>query len=304
MRIALATCANLPDWEQDDQPLHAALRERGVDVLQPAWDDETFDYDAVDACLIRTTWDYTARCDAFCAWAERAAARTRFYNPPDLVRWNTNKSYLRDLAARGVPTIPTIWLERGRGEVDLFSLLRENRWPRAFLKPIVGSTAQHTLRFDDTAEGLRRAKEHLAQHLPRQSFLLQPYLESVERFGECSAIWIDGEITHGVRKVPVAGDYRVQDDFGAHDEPYTFSDADRAMIDRLFAAEAHRLLYGRADFLRDADGHLLLTEFEVVEPSLFFRHGPRAAERLADALVQRIRTTAKPAGNGVASRRD
>src|SRR5690606_22160029 len=130
-----------------------------------------------------TAWDYPARVEQFCNWAERTAARTRFYNAPDLVRWNTNKSYLRDLAARGVPTIPTIWLERG-STVDLPSLLREHSWPRAFLKPIVGSTALHTLRFDGTAEGLSRAKDHLAQHLPRQSFLLQPYLDSVETFGE------------------------------------------------------------------------------------------------------------------------
>lgn len=303
MRIALATCSTLPDWEVDDRPLHDALLDREVELLQPAWDDASFDYESVDACLVRTTWDYTSRCEEFCAWAERTAELTRFYNPPDIIQWNTRKTYLRDLAAVDIPTIPTVWLDRG-AVVDLSEIMREHEWPRAFLKPVVGSTAYHTLRFDHSPTGIELARRHLDEHLDKQMFLLQPYLDSVETFGEVSAVWIDGEVTHGVRKVPVAGDYRVQDDYGAHDEPYIFGPSDRAMIDRLFAPYVDRLLYGRADFLRDAEGQLLLTEFEVVEPSLFLRHGLEAADRLADALLERVRTSPKPAADGAASRRD
>ena len=108
MRIAAATCSSLPDWEVDDRPLHAALARRGVEVVQPAWDDCTFDWGACDACLIRTTWDYMERRDKYVAWAKRVAAVTKLFNPFELVRWNTDKNYLRDLGSRGAPVASTV----------------------------------------------------------------------------------------------------------------------------------------------------------------------------------------------------
>lgn len=295
MHIALATCRDLPEWEVDDAPLHRALIERGVTLLQPAWDDATFPWHEVEACLIRTTWDYPARREAYVAWAERIALRTRLYNPAGIVRWNTDKSYLRDLASFGIAVIPTIRLERGSIDaLDPAPLLRERGWPRAFLKPVVGSAARNTLRFDADPEGLALAHAHLAAHLPHRAFLLQPYLATVETFGEVSAIRIDGDITHAVRKVPMPGDYRVQDDYGARDEPYAFAPDELAMIDALFARIGRDLLYGRADFLRDDAGRLLLTELELTEPSLFFRHHQPAADRLAEALLARIARDPKP----------
>ena len=117
--------------------------------------------------------------------------------------------------------------------------------------------------------------------------------EGVETDGEFSAIFIDGALTHGVRKVPVPGDYRVQDDYGAADYPYALSpDAMQAAQQACAAAAAllkldHGLLYARVDFLWGDDGTVYLNELELVEPSLFFRHGPQAATALADALLRR-----------------
>ncbi|MEC9372196.1 MAG: hypothetical protein VYC34_00055, partial [Planctomycetota bacterium] len=299
MRIALATCANLPDWEVDDAPLHEALRRRGVDLHQPAWDDPRFEWAACDAVLIRTTWDYMERCDEYVAWADRVAARTRLYNPPAVVRWNTHKRYLRELEERGIRTAPTVWLDRG-GRADVAGLMRDRGWRRGFIKPAIGATARETLRFAADGEGLAAAQAHVDRLLPREDLMLQPYLETVETAGEVSAIFIDEEVTHCVRKVPVPGDYRVQDDFDAHDEPTTFSGSDleraRAAVGAAESILNVNLLYARADFLRDpASGDLLLTELEMVEPSLFFRHGPDAADRLAEALLRRIETESHPA---------
>jgi hypothetical protein len=323
MRIALATCAKLPDWEVDDRPLHEALARRGVEAARPAWDDSSVDWGAFDACLIRTTWDYCEQRDAFVEWADRAGTLTRLFNPPAVVRWNTDKHYLRDLETRDVPLIPTAWLERGQ-PVDLEALLADRGWQRGFIKPAVGSTARETLRFDADADGLAAASGHLARLLRRESVLLQPYLASVECEGELSVIFIDGEITHAVRKTPVAGDYRVQDDFGASDAPARLTPQEQAMANRiaslasglaasLQAREAAAssscggaaggpplsttgtgttgasLLYARVDLLRDDEDRLRLSELELVEPSLFFRHCPGAAERLAEALCRRCR---------------
>lgn len=287
MKIALATCRDLPDWEVDDRPLDAAFRDTGVDLRQPAWDDDSVDWAAFDACLIRTTWDYSLRRDEFVAWARRVATSTRLFNPPEIVRWNTDKRYLRDLETAGVPTIPTIWLERG-SRVNIEHVLTEHHWERAFLKPVIGASSSGTLRFATDPAGLRGAQAHLDSLLPAYEMMLQPYYPSVEDEGEYSVILIDGEPTHAVRKVPVAGDYRVQDDYGAHDEPATLDDKEIRVASHAMTAVGMPLLYARADFLRDPDGRLRMNELELVEPSLFFRHGPAAAERLAHATIKRI----------------
>ena len=291
MLIALPTCSNLPDWEVDDVALHEALARRGVEFERPVWNDAGVDWSRYLACLIRTTWDYQEQRDAFVAWAQRVSRETRLFNPVDIVRWNTHKSYLRDLERRGVQITPTVWLERG-ARVDLKTILDARGWRRAVLKPAIGAAARGTLRFEATSAGIAQAEAHLHRLLPSEAMLLQPYLDRVETDGELSAIFFDGEFSHGVRKIPVPGDYRVQDDFGASDEPARLSDAEVVMARKCIAAAdrntSRSLLYARADFLRDATGRLLLSELELVEPSLFFRHSPDAAGRLADALCRRL----------------
>ena len=294
VRLALASCRDLPAWEVDDRPLVAALEARGARVEEPAWDDPHADWASFDACLIRTTWDYMERRDEYVAWAARVEESTPLYNAAAVVRWNTHKGYLRELADRGVAIVPTVWLQAGTRPA-IAKLLAERQWRRGFLKPMVGATARETLRFDSDLAGLAGAQAHAERLLAREGLMLQPYLERVEADGEVSAIFIDGELSHGVRKVPVAGDYRVQDDFGARDYPYPFAGAEREVAAAtLAAAEAalglapRTLLYARADYLRGGGGDLLLTELELVEPSLFFRHAPAAAPRLAAALLARL----------------
>ena len=287
MKLAIASCRDLPDWEVDDRPFHEALRERGIDLQVAAWDDDGFDWGAHDACLLRTTWDYHLRRDAFVRWAERVESDTRLFNPSRIVAWNTHKSYLRDLDDRGVDVVPTVWLDRASSP-RIAERLREHGWRAGFLKPAVGATAFGTLRFGSSDEELDRAERHAEQLVRDDEALLQPYLECVERDGERSLIFLEGRLSHGVRKVPVPGDYRVQDDFGASDEPWIPDERALWSARRVLDALDERLLYVRMDFLRDAEGRFLLSELELVEPSLFFRHGPDAPARLAEALVRRI----------------
>lgn len=302
LRLALASYSRLPDWEVDDRPFHAALARAGAQVAQPAWDDPAVEWEGFDACLIRTTWDYMERRPDYVSWAQRVAAAIPLFNPAAVVRWNTDKRYLADLERQGADIIPTTWLAVG-SRPDLAKVMAERGWSRGFLKPAVGATSRETLRFDADRAGLEAAGAHLERLLPREPMLLQPYLAAVETTGELSAIFIDGEFSHGVRKIPPPGDYRVQDDFGARDLPHRFTGAElaqaRAVLDSVPAAcpnwtpDGRPLLYARADFLPAGDGRLLLTELELVEPSLFFRHAPGAAERLAAALLERLRAASE-----------
>lgn len=293
MRIALATCSELFEGEADDAPLKAALEELGVQIVTPAWDDSSIDWAEFDACLLRTTWDYHQRRSEFLAWAGRVAEESRLYNPLPVVEWSSVKTYLRDLARAGLPVAPTLWLERG-SEVDLEALVKDRGWNRGFLKPDVGASAYQTLPFTIDQAGIAMAQAHLDTGLAERGFLLQPFLESVGEEGEYSVIFIDGEVTHAVRKVPIPGEYRVMDHFGATDclvtmAPETIELARRvcATFEGLLGLDSP-LLYARVDLLRDDTGSPVINEVELVEPSLFFRHCEAAAVRLAQRLVDRI----------------
>ncbi|MED5373978.1 MAG: hypothetical protein VX899_23370 [Myxococcota bacterium] len=287
MRIALATCQELPDWEVDDHPLHAAFRARGVELSIPVWDDPQVDWEQFDAVLIRTTWDYSTKHREFLAWVERVG--DKLHNPPKVVQWSADKSYLRALAKEKIPTIPTIWLDRYQ---DLNLEFIWPGWERGFIKPQIGAAARETLRFSEAE--LPKAEAHIKRMLRSEDVMLQPYLDSVELEGELSAIFIDGRLSHGVQKLPPKGDYRVQDDHGGTDRPVDLAPKTVALCIKTLAATAkvleleQPLLYARVDFLRGKKGQLLLTELELVEPSLFFRHRPQAAEELAEALLRRV----------------
>jgi hypothetical protein len=286
-RIALVTCSTVPRWEVDDRPLVEALRARGAAVEEPHWHDASVDWRAFDAALIRTTWDYVPRADAFVAWAERAARATRLFNPPEVVRWNVDKRYLRELACRGVPVAPTRWIEPG-ARPDLRAELALLGASRGFLKPVIGASAVGSFRFDADDEGLAAAAAHLAATPAAAGFMLQPYLRRVEREGEVSLVFVDGALSHAVRKTPPPGDYRVQDDYGAKDAPHVPAADESEVARRALAAApgSKPLLYARVDLLRDDDGRPVLVELELIEPSLFFRHDVDAPPPLADALLR------------------
>lgn len=284
-RFALATQRDLPAWEHDDDPLYAALDRRGIAWERPAWNDPEVDWAAYDLVVPRTTWDYAWDRAAFVRWIDRVAGLAPMVNPPEILRWNTDKRYLRELEQAGVPIAPTVWLAAG-DRPDLPALLAERGWSRGFLKPVFGQAARETLRFHATPEGLAEAARHLDRMLASEPMMLQPYLPAVEVEGERSGIYFAGQLSHAVQKVPVPGDYRVMDDFGASDLPTELDAAALAVCTRTLAALPRRLAYARVDLLRDADGAWVVTELELVEPSLFFRHAPsEAADRLIDALL-------------------
>jgi hypothetical protein len=291
MKLALVTCAQLPDWEVDDRPFEEALRARGVEFEPCVWDEPSVAWGDYAAALIRTPWDYSEKRQAFAEWLGEVARHTVLWNPPALALWNLDKRYLRDCEQAGFRIAPSFWIgDRG---FDLEACLGGQAWQLAFLKPVIGASAIDTLRFGVDEAGLSAAREHLEGLLEDTPFVLQPYLSSVETEGELSAIYFENVFSHGVRKVPVPGDYRTQDDHGASDMPHHFEKAELDVAERILhfvreRFELDSLLYARVDWLRDDDGELVINELELLEPSLFFRHGPGSAERFADCVAQRL----------------
>ncbi|HYP41698.1 MAG TPA: hypothetical protein VEX13_15175 [Chloroflexia bacterium] len=280
MDVALVTYSELPNLAEDDQILLAALQRRGLSVQPAVWDDPRFNWSAPKMAVIRSTWDYHHRLAEFLAWARRAAQLTSLWNPLQAIEWNTHKSYLRDLEARGVPIVPTVWLEAG-SRADLAAVMASHEWQRAVIKPAVSASAFGTIMV--TPDSLAQAQSHLEQMLPTHDMMVQPYISSVNDYGERSFMLVGGELTHTVRRAPVlntASDSRHKRVMPAEEE------GDMAV--EIVKASGFSPLYARVDLVRDDQGQPRLMELELVEPSLFFTFAPEAAERMAEAIASML----------------
>jgi glutathione synthase/RimK-type ligase-like ATP-grasp enzyme len=282
MHVALVTCRRLPDLDPDDHPLAAALVGRGHRVSMPVWDDEAVDWRGFDVAMLRSTWDYHHRRDEFLAWAERADAATCLLNPLPLLRWNSHKGYLAEIAAREAPVIPTEIASAG-SRLDVAARMRERGWARAVLKPAVGADSFGTILVDagDTAAG----QAHAEVMLPERDMMLQPYFRSVEEPGERCLVHIGGRYSHAVRKNShFLGGRHV----GPEGRTVIADDDEREAAARILSvAGAEDALYARVDLARDDEGGPRLMELELVEPTLFFLNAPGSAEAMVAALEAR-----------------
>jgi hypothetical protein len=294
--VALVTWRELPDLDPDDRPLAAELVRRGLEVRAVAWDDPGFDWGATRLALLRSPWDYYKRPEEFLAWAERAARATRLENPLETVRWNLEKGYLVALAGAGAPVVPTRYLPRG-ARFDLARYLEEAgafgaAGSGAVVKPAVSADSWETVHVapGDPAPG----QAALDRLLPARAMLVQPYLPSVETYGERCLVAIEGELSHAVRKNALTRGGRWA---GLPEGTPVAIEADEreAALEVLAAARrvagVDRPLYARVDLVRDAGGRPRLLELELAEPTLFLAGSPAGLARLADALVGRLRAS-------------
>lgn len=282
-RIAIATCAGYADLKADDRLLREALEERGCEARAIVWDEEEVDWGEFDLSLVRSTWDYHEKHREFLAWTQRVETAAALRNPSDLIAWNSEKTYLRQLAEGGVRIVPTVWVDRDDG-ADLDEILAAEGWDEAVVKPVVdlGARNLHRMRVEEESAALELAL--------RQSneAMVQPFLTSLEDQGELSLIYIAGEFTHAVRKRPAPGDFRVQSIWGGTVERTDPTPRDVELAERAVAQLDEPPLYARVDLVTGPDGEPCLIELELIEPNLYLTQHPPAAEALADAALLRI----------------
>ena len=281
MRIALVKSHVLSEPDPDEAPLLAALRERGCDACPLAWDDPGGpDLASFDVLTIRAAWNYHHQPDDFSAWLDNAESSARLVNDAETVRWNMHKSYLADLDRAGIETVPTAFFPHGATPfAERF--LAERGWDDIVIKPAVSGGSRRTRRFMFSERD--QAQAFLAELAATGDVMVQPYMPSVEQGGEVAIVWIAGEVTHVVEKAP-RFDGEAESVRG---RPAT--DAERKLASRVVAAGGRDVLYARVDVINDEQGKPLLSELELIEPSLFFQHGPGSVERFADALVAIVR---------------
>ena len=288
--IALVTCADLPDLDDDTVHLVKSLATHGVSARRTVWDDPAVDWDRFDLCVVRSCWDYHLRHEEFLRWLERVP---RLVNPLSVIAWNLHKRYLSDLAAEGVPTVATRWVRPAEKWVPP----SEGEW---VIKPAMSLAALDTGRYrlnDGAERGLAASHVGRLQRAGR-TVMVQRHVPSVDRDGETSLVFINGRFSHAVRKPAVltgpdtGRDRRFEPPGALQLEPCTPDSRQLLTARQALAAVPggpFRLLYARVDLVSDARCRPVVLELELIEPQLYLAFAPSGAQRLAKAIAARAR---------------
>jgi len=299
-RVALVTCADLPALSGDDRPLVPALEARGISAEPAVWDEPAVDWDAYDLVVLRSTWDYARRHEEFLEWAARVP---RLLNPIEVLRWNTDKLYLRDLEAAAVPVIPTVWIDATRHFSKRAIHTRMPAFGDFVVKPVVSSRAKDTGRYNPiSAQSRMAAIQHVMGLLDSGRWvMIQPYVKSVDEAGETSLIFVDGKFQHAATKqallarpsAPTVG-------LGLYQHPKEDAAAVTATPEQLEVARqaieaaaaavgtTEPLLYARVDLVSGDDGPLVI-ELSLTDPGLWLALSGEnpTLDRFADAIAAR-----------------
>lgn len=283
-RVRLATCRALPEPDHDEPLLLAALARAGVHAEMCGWDDPTHAWSDAIPTVVRSTWNYIHALPEFLAWTTRVGGA--LWNPPDVIAANAHKRYLVDLARAGHQVVPTHLVERGAG-VAAADAAREAVHAFAngaiVVKPAVSAGSFATRRFAADASARAEAVAFVIELAATRDVLVQPYLASVDGHGERALVWIDGALTHAVRKSP-----RFSTDHESVSAALAIADDERRLAEAVLAPVASRLLYARVDVARAPSGEPQLMELELIEPSLFLGQEPAALGRFAGAIARRV----------------
>ncbi len=295
--IALVTAVAATGHDEDLAPLRQACASAGLHARIVAWDDATVSWGRFDAALLRSPWDYTERLAEFLGWCRHVEQVTRLINPLAVVRWNTDKHYLAELAAAAVPVVPTVFVEPDAEPLEaLQAFLAAEDAEEFVVKPAVSAGARDTQRYSRAQDFA--AGNHIARLLEQgRSVMLQPYQSSVDSAGEAALIYFDGKFSHAIHKGAL-----LRPDQPATTTPHASGDIaprqaeppERQLAEQVLVALQQLLTleqppaYARIDLIQDDAGQPRLLELELTEPSLFFAHAPGSAELFAANLFRHL----------------
>lgn len=292
-RVVLATCTDLPTSQGDDGDLVEGLAEVGVDAAWAAWDDPGADFAGADLTVLRSTWDYTRRRAEFLRWCDSVP---RLANPARVVRWNTDKNYLLDLAGHGVPVVPTELIAPGQTPDGFGSM--SGHGGEFVVKPAVGAGSRDAARFGGDDHEAAQAHVNIL-HSQGRTAVLQPYQDAVDRQGETAVVFLGGVYSHGFVKGPMlrslsaTGGELAPEGVRPTDPGSTVRAAAEDVVDAacsLLEITRADLLYARVDLVAGPAGQPLVLELELSEPSLGFRQtGRDAVLRFASAVRATLR---------------
>jgi hypothetical protein len=269
MKIGIATCYNIPEPDIDEAIVIEAFERRGHETHLVAWDEPAIDWSDFDCIIVRSTWNYPDYSEQFADWIGRVSELTTLLNPGTILLANLEKSYLVDIAERGVNVVPTKWINTSEAE-SLEKLLTS----KSVIKPAIGAGSMDTQFFE--VNELKDATTWLRSMGPNRMFMVQPYFESINTVGEQSIICIGPEPSHRIVKHP-----RFAGQEESVDGPFDCGEFE-ALAREVIEPVKDQILYARVDLMMDDEGVWRLSELELIEPSLFFSLKPGALDLLID----------------------
>jgi glutathione synthase/RimK-type ligase-like ATP-grasp enzyme len=277
-----------PDWYvqqilTEDDILCRALKQKGLHVQRIDWTNKEFDWTTTTSVLFRAVWDYTHRYEEFLAFLNFISTKTLLVNPLETILWNLDKHYLRDLQYRGINIPQTIYIEKG-DRTTLRDLHKRHNLTETILKPAMSAGARHTYRLNN--DNLDTIENIFQQLITNETMMLQPFLHSIITRGEITLVVIGGKYSHAILKKAKAGDFRVQDDFGGTVVSYTPTREEITFAEHVVTVCSPIPSYARVDMIIDNTGKIAVSELELIEPELWFRFEPTAANALAENMHQ------------------
>ncbi|XRE44711.1 hypothetical protein ACIVBQ_002915 [Tenacibaculum discolor] len=269
----------------EDNYVKIALENQGLKVARLSWDDTEFDWSTTKYILFRTTWDYFDRFTEFSKWLNVVSKQTTLLNSEKIIRWNIDKHYLKDLQQKGIHICKSYFIEKGT-KSTLKELSQKYNLKDFVLKPCISGAARHTYKVN--LEKINEYEEVFSSLITEEAMIIQPFQYNIIEKGEISLMVMNGKFTHAVLKIAKPGDFRVQDDFGGSVHNYTPTDEEILFAENAVKACIETPIYARVDVFTDNNGKLAIAELELIEPELWFRNHPTAAEELAKGIKQLI----------------
>ena len=265
----------------EQELLKSAFEGQGLKVDITYWDNPSYEWHQTKSVLFRTVWDYFERFDEFWEWLEQVKTKTRLINSYELIKWNIDKHYLKDLSSWGIETVPTYFADKGCN-MKLHEIAKRNQWKDLVIKPAISASAFKTYKI--LANEIQANEKLFNSLVQERNMLVQPYFETITQLGEASLMVFDGKFTHAILKKAQPGDFRVQDDFGGTVHNYIPTKAEINFAEKVFETCKTKPVYGRVDIVWDNDKNFYLSELEIIEPELWIRNYPKCAERIAEAV--------------------
>lgn len=282
--VAILTMDSLEDFFAYDYMLDQPLLEEGWQTEHVSWRDESIDWNRFDVVIVRSPWDYQQDAAAFLACLKRIdASKATLENSYSLMSWNLEKTYLQDLASKGVPIVPTLWLDHYQPDMieQAFAMFQSTE---VIVKPVVSANADFTYRIEPAKANSVLAE--LREVFADRALMLQPFLPAIVSPGEYSLFYFDHDYSHAILKTPKTEDFRVQEEHGGSLLSVTPTDEMYAVAESTLAALPHRSLYARIDLIETGSG-LAVMEVELIEPSLYFNMDDTAAQRFTDVFCRK-----------------
>ena len=265
----------------EQELLKSAFESQGLKVDITYWDNPSYEWQQTKSVLFRTVWDYFERFDEFWEWLEQVKTKTRLINSYELIKWNIDKHYLRDLKNNDIQVVPTYFADR-ENNISLQEIANINDWKHIVIKPAISASAFNTYKI--TNDEIEQKEQLFHELLQTHDMLVQPFFPTISELGEASLMVFGGKFTHAILKKAKAGDFRVQDDFGGTVHDYNPTQEEIKFAEKVFQSCTSLPIYGRVDIVWDSNKHIYLSELEIIEPELWIRNRPESANKIAEAV--------------------